>query len=211
MVAGALLVSGCGEAGPAVGTGSQPIQGGYADTADTAVVGLVLNDAGLGICSGSLIAPNLVLTARHCVSKIENEVTGGVSCDKTTFGPLFSPDSFRVTTGDVAFLASKYVQEAIGVPGDDPHLCGQDVALLVLLEPVADDDATPLLPRVDSPIAPGDVYSAVGFGAVDGAGTDSGTRRRLDDLVVKCVGEGCPNSTARPTEWIGAAGVCSGD
>jgi hypothetical protein len=208
----AAAIAGCGVTPEPLRSAGQPIQGGYEDTADTAVVGIVMNEAGVGICSGSLIAENLVLTARHCVSKIENEVTGGgVSCAKTTFAPTFSPDSFRVTTGDVAFLGSKYVQEVIGVPGDDPILCGQDVALLILLENVPADEAVPLLPRVDSPIAEGDVYSAVGFGAIDDAGDGSGTRRRLDDLVVSCVGEQCPQTITRPAEWIGDHGVCPGD
>src|SRR5262249_6333011 len=130
---------------------------------------------------------------------------------QTTFGPLLLPDSFRVTTGDVAFLASKYVREAIGVPGDDPHLCGQDVALLVLDEPVHADEATPLIPRVDSAITKGDAYSAVGLGATDGAGPASGIRRRRDGLVVSCVGGGCTFTLARPAEWIGDHGVCAGD
>jgi len=176
------------------------------------VVGILMNEIDVGICSGSLIAPNLVLTARHCVSKIENETTtGGVSCSQTTFGPLFPPDGFRVTTGDVAFLATKYVGEVIGVPGDDAHLCGQDVALLVLLEAVPGDEASPLVPRVDSPIAKGEVYSAVGFGAIDDMATAAGTRRRLDGLHVSCVGEACATTSIRPAEWIGDHGVCSGD
>src|SRR5262245_46944477 len=48
----------------------QPIIGGALDESTSGVVGLAL-DLGsrvAGHCSGTLIAPNLVLTARHCVA-----------------------------------------------------------------------------------------------------------------------------------------------
>ena len=69
------LVPGCGSpeetmvlAG-AIDQSMNPISGGYSDSEDTAVVGIVsLANNSLGICSGTLIAPNVVLTAQHCVA-----------------------------------------------------------------------------------------------------------------------------------------------
>ena len=44
------------------------IRGGVVDEEHTAIVGLRMSQGlfAAGICSGTLIAPNLVLTARHC-------------------------------------------------------------------------------------------------------------------------------------------------
>jgi hypothetical protein len=188
------------------------IQGGELAPDEFAVVGIVANGgAGVGLCSGSLIAANAVLTARHCVSPIEGEVSGGVSCTETTAGQPFAADGFRVTTGDVAFLAGEYIREVLVPPGDAPLLCGNDVAILVLNEPFDPAEVMPLVPRVDGAIAAGDGYAAIGFGATNDAGDESGIRRRLDELVVDCVGDGCDTWLITDTEWRGERGVCTGD
>src|SRR4051812_4835425 len=58
----------------ATGTSSQGIQGGVTDTTHKFAMGICIggrNSNGpngcQGYCSGALIAPNVVVTARHCV------------------------------------------------------------------------------------------------------------------------------------------------
>src|SRR5580658_7623248 len=67
------------------------IQGGTADTTHRFAVGVCGGafggpDGGNNcqlLCSGALIAPNLVISARHCVDNVSNEK---VDCATDTFG-----------------------------------------------------------------------------------------------------------------------------
>ncbi|HEX7453725.1 MAG TPA: trypsin-like serine protease, partial [Polyangiaceae bacterium] len=62
---------------------SAAISGGEPDSVDSNVFILVSHRAteGVALCSASLIAPNLLLTARHCVADTTSEQ---VACGVTT-------------------------------------------------------------------------------------------------------------------------------
>ncbi len=198
------------------GEASQAIQGGYADLTDTAVVGIVeLSGNSLSTCSGSLIAPNLVLTARHCVSNTLNTAQGGgIICSQTTSGNIFSATNFYVTTDERIDYDSTWVQarEVVGLPSDNTF-CGQDQALIILSENIPESVAKPLVPRVDTSLTQGEIYNAIGYGLTsDSPNASSGSRRRRDNLVVQCAEHEClPSSQLTATEWRGETGICSGD
>jgi hypothetical protein len=199
----------CSNAAP-LGSEQAAIFGGTPAPNDTAVVAIV-NFSG-GQCSGSLIAPNLVLTARHCVAATADKDVR-VVCGQTPFEP---PDSagavFVVPLPNISQDPNDYLAvSAIRMPddlGDD--LCGTDVALLRLKKPLA--DVTPLEPRVDVPLVAGESYSAVGFG-IDESLPDkpSSERKRLDGLEVACNDDACRGGDVRDNEWIGSGGPCQGD
>jgi hypothetical protein len=196
-----------------VGAAAEAVEGGASDASDDAVVGVVLSDGGPGVvklCSGSLIAPNLVLTAQHCVAQ-----TGKyVNWDTTTFGPAADPGDIKVTPNHSMWSpnATFWPGRELVLPPGAPAVCGRDLALIVLVDPMPSERAQPVTPRLDDLVLEGEEYAAVGFGNThDGAG-DSGTRRRRDGLAVECVGGGCGSAGGVDgREWRGNQGACSGD
>jgi hypothetical protein len=175
---------------------------------DAAQIFAIVNFAG-GQCTGAPIAPSLVLTARHCIGRTK-DISRRVVCTETAFT---DPDSagavFVVTKPEISDDPNDYhrVRAVRMLPGDDERLCGRDLALLELAEPV---DVPPLIPRIDAPPVPGESYTAYGYGDDEGE-VGAGVRRSLSGLRVDCVAEGCPDREVYPTEWVGSDGVCSGD
>ena len=197
-----------------VGEAELAIQGGYVDEGDPNVVGIY--DAAVGgICTGSLIAPNVVLTARHCVSNISNDSEGVICTESEAQNPHAASGFFVTTVSQLTEDPSNYhaVSEVIQTPGSD-LLCGNDVAILILSENIAASEAVPLTPRVDYKLAEGEQYSAIGYGqSSDGNFGSAGVRRRRDELFVECAEDDCTGvaSYVKDTEWIGDEGICSGD
>src|SRR6185369_11073122 len=81
----------------AIGEAQDAIQGGSVDAIDEGVVGVAItSEEGrvFATCSGTLIAPNLVLTAQHCVAPTSKFV----SCSTSLFGPQVRDNQVLVTT-----------------------------------------------------------------------------------------------------------------
>jgi len=200
----------CGSSDEALGRSEARVYGGAPAPDDTAVVA-VINFAG-GQCSGSVIAPNLVMTARHCVAKTAGAELQ-VVCGQTKFQPPDSPGAIfvvpqpQISNDKADYLAVGEIRMPDGLSDD---LCGTDVVLLRMKAPLA--DIAPLAPRVDQPVAPPETYSSVGFGLDESlADKPSGVRKRLDGLKAVCVGASCSDAELRDNEWIGSGGPCQGD
>jgi len=219
----ALVVgAGCGSSGetPTVKLSHslQPISGGHVDSAHKSVVGIgIVANGGLEMCSGTLIAPNLVLTARHCVSPVSS---GSVVCGQSPFGNPYPASQLYITPDEQISYNSNFTKgQEVRVPSEGNDTCGYDVALIILSNKIT--SVKPYVPRIDKAVGVGEVYTAVGYGITSPNGQDSGERRDRTNLHVSwyrgqsydpiCGTKPACGFGVASSEWQGEIGVCSGD
>src|ERR1700722_7969798 len=118
-----------------VGTTTSDIQGGSTDTTHLFAVGVVQlaeeQQNMVAFCTGVLLAPNLVATARHCVAQLASTT---IDCTSSTFGPLYPPSDVFVTTDTTITMNSPFHPvSTIIVPSgaDQTAVCGNDIALMI--------------------------------------------------------------------------------
>jgi len=227
-----VAAAGCSSAPPSsepTATTSSPIQGGTDDgSTHPFAVGIAI-DLGGGegaMCSGALLAPNLVATARHCVAML---ASSQVDCSTSNFGGLYATSQFIVTTSPVLQQgATLYGVSKIVVPSgsNQTKVCGNDLALLILSKNVQlSQYVEPAInPSLTDHTAWATTVTAIGYGIdtpTDMNGASAGTRRIKENINLACI----PNDKnftdcfSDPTamqymaasEFASGDGTCEGD
>src|SRR6188768_293393 len=174
------------------------------------------NDGDTLWCTAALIAPNLALTAMHCVATVSdsaNCTTDGELAPGAVdgiFGDPFVPSniSFHVGAGEeepVAALGEKiFTTGAISV-------CKDDLAVVALDRELSNIPALAL--RLGVGNQRGQALRIVGFGAAEGGST--GVRKTRDDLKIQLLGKSLDVDSSDPIPpntfaTIGIS-VCDGD
>jgi hypothetical protein len=163
-----------------------------------------------------MVAPNLVLTARHCVAKA---ITAMPACDSlghshngAHIGPDIDPSQIGVYTGQRVSVMSD-PPRARGIQTVHPStrvLCDADVSFVVLDHVL--DDVTILPLKLDASVESGDWVIPVGFGG--GIENEIGTRMPRSTSPVLSVGPGANTTTGAvlgPHEFEVDTATCRGD
>lgn len=167
-------------------------------------------------CSGTMVAPNLLLTARHCVSSY---IDGVFTCSPEgeledavgragAMGDLVPPEGIKVRAGRVP--ASEEVARGIETFAlATPSICRNDIALVVL-DRNTDLPVSPL--RLTTAVRHDEPMRPVGYGLDEDGGILE--RRTRDDVPVTVIGpsEYWPEAGfAPPRTFAIGPSACQGD
>ncbi len=227
---GSLAASACGGTPDSeeVATTRQKIINGEdsTDAQDAAVLLFHVSKTNqIASCTGTLIAPNLVLTARHCVSKVTEAAFG---CDGegnayppgtpgAQAGDDLAADGFYVFTGkDSPFGNGTLHRKPAGIGkkvfhDDASVLCSHDLALVLLQEDVPGALIAPV--NLTRELEAGETITAVGWGLTEEGQTPNQRMQRTGVAITQVgpfEGKGA-NPAVPPNDFSVGEAICSGD
>lgn len=178
-----LSCAACGQgaslADEAPGWSQEAIIGGQPDGADPAIVLLVSypqDQSSVGLCTASLVAPDVLLTAAHCVAPAAHP--------GESFGAFLGADANALVAASTLIPALVPVKEVHVHPAYDPAPpFDADIAVAILASPLG----TPPLPVRTTPL-PADIAGKaarlVGYGQTS-YGQPNAAKRTTDTVVAQ--------------------------
>ncbi len=207
----------------ALGSEESAIIEGTTSTSDQdAVVLIVLREgtAPKGLCTGTLVAPNLVLTARHCVSETDPSGACTATGRSLTGAKVYSdisPSSLDIYVGvdGIRRAADSKLADGRGkqlvVEEVSSTFCNRDVAFLVLDRPLHSRIA-PI--RLTGGAKVGENVTAVGWGLTE-IGDTPMKRQQRTGVAVLAAGPMTLDSASQygigDSEFLVGEAFCSGD
>jgi hypothetical protein len=183
---------------------------------DSAVRIEVDTSTGAGVCTGSLVAPNLVLTAHHCVAQLDERDSFACTMDGELdtsvgsggyLGANVDPAGVQIFSGVAPAPEPTAAAERIIAPFSDT-ICQNDIAIVVLDRELD----LPLVPlRLDSPTNVGELMTMVGYGINE---DNVASRRQRSGNAVVAVGPSDVNpeqTGSAPRTFMLGPGACKGD
>jgi hypothetical protein len=198
------------------GVAGEPIVHGTASTSDQDYVVLIYDSKAGFECTGTIIGPSLVLTARHCVTSLTsgdalecdgsgNPVSGG------QLGADYAASDLAVYVG-ASRTRPFPTPNARGtkiVHDGSPNLCAHDLAVLEIAPPIT--TVAPAKLRLDAAPSTQDTVTVVGWGVTDTQQISS-LRTQRNGIAVLSVGsasyQGFP---VPPNDFLIGESICDGD
>jgi hypothetical protein len=217
-----LLAAACGQAAddPSLGSLQQAVVYGKVSTESDDAAVYILTDPAEGDpvnCTGTVVAPNLVATALHCVTHTtlgiftcepDGSLTAANGSDGT-IGSLLAPEEVGIYVGPSIIGAQPAAHGARLLGTGSTQICRGDLAFIVLDQPL---DVPISAIRISYGVEPGDFVRVLGYGATETYG-DSGRHVRSGRRVIDVgpLSEDQPSITAAPRTFVVNEGPCHGD
>jgi secreted trypsin-like serine protease len=206
-----LVLLACSSGPPAaenLGEGREAIINGEQSTTDqdmVVLIGVTYQGKVEPECSGSLVAKNLVMTARHCVGDLDDA--------ETSVTNYANPSVLKVFIGGDApkKLASNSTPAASGkkiITANTTKLY-PDVAFIVLDKEVTGAKIANI--RLDGGVTIGEKLTIVGFGLTESNALPSTRMQRTDVSVTDVADVASAGAGLDPGEFVFGEAACSGD